>query len=191
MASSSGTSSGSTLPFTSGSDGDDFKHQQQQQQAATTATTTTAAPADQRRQKRMLSNRESARRSRMRKQKHLDDLTAEVSRLRVENERLVAAYKSATRQHLALEADNSVMRAQAVELATRLQALADILGYLDDDAAAAAASGCDYAGSPRAADGGPWIWGWSGQQQPSIVGVGVGMGAAAPIPPMAADMLLY
>ncbi|OMO50946.1 hypothetical protein CCACVL1_30127 [Corchorus capsularis] len=44
--------------------------------------------ADERKQRRMISNRESARRSRWRKKRHMENLTDEVNRLNIENQQL-------------------------------------------------------------------------------------------------------
>ncbi|KAG0463563.1 hypothetical protein HPP92_019118 [Vanilla planifolia] len=49
------------------------------------ATMDTAAATDHRRQRRIILNRESARRSRTRKQRHLEDLRSRVRSLRIEN----------------------------------------------------------------------------------------------------------
>lgn len=80
-----------------------------------------------RKQRRMLSNRESARRSRMRKQKHLDDLAADASRLREENRRMMTALAVTERRWVEAEAENAVLRAQVAELDATLQSLNDIL----------------------------------------------------------------
>ncbi|ONK79182.1 uncharacterized protein A4U43_C01F3760 [Asparagus officinalis] len=106
---SSGTSSGSSLSPGLGSDGD------------------LKALMDQRKRKRMQSNRESARRSRMRKQKHLDDLMTQLNRLRQEKEQILTALSITTQQYVGVEAENCVLRTQTMELSTRLQSLNEIL----------------------------------------------------------------
>lgn len=86
---------------------------------------------DERKRKRMQSNRESARRSRMRKQKHLDDLTAQIGQLRRENQQINHTINVTTQQYVNVEADNSVLRAQMSELDHRLQSLNEIVNYMN------------------------------------------------------------
>ncbi|PIN15170.1 hypothetical protein CDL12_12182 [Handroanthus impetiginosus] len=112
MESSSGISSNSTGLQNSGSDED-------LQQLM-----------DQRKRKRMISNRESARRSRLRKQKHLDDLMAQVAQLRKENQQILTAVNVTTQHYLNVEAENAILRAQAAELSHRLQSLNEIVAFL-------------------------------------------------------------
>jgi hypothetical protein len=92
---------------------------------------------EQRRAKRMLSNRESARRSRMRKQRHLDELTAQAAHLRRENAHVATALGLTTQGLLAVDAENAVLRTQAAELAARLGSLNDILACMNTNATAA------------------------------------------------------
>ncbi|XWS40062.1 hypothetical protein CRYUN_Cryun18bG0108300 [Craigia yunnanensis] len=114
MASSCGTSSGSsTLIQNSGSEED------------------LQALMNERKRKRMISNRESARRSRMRKQKHLDDLSAQVTQLQKENHQIITMINITTQRYLNVEADNSVLRAQANELSHRLQSLNESISFLN------------------------------------------------------------
>ncbi|KAJ7001286.1 bZIP transcription factor 44-like [Populus alba x Populus x berolinensis] len=115
MASSSGTSSGSSLIQNSGSEED------------------LQALIDQRKRKRMISNRESARRSRMRKQKHLDDLMSQVSQLRKENHQIVTGINITTQRFLSVEAANSILRVQISELSNRLESLNEIIGFLSSN----------------------------------------------------------
>lgn len=86
---------------------------------------------DQRKRKRMISNRESARRSRMRKQKHLDDLTAQVAQLRKEKDQIIIGLNFTTQEFDRVEAENSVLRARVVELSHRLESLNEIISFLN------------------------------------------------------------
>lgn len=79
----------------------------------------------------MESNRESARRSRMRKQRHLAELAAEAGQLRKDNDQIITSITITTHHLLGLEAENSILRAQALGLSQRLQSLNDILGYIN------------------------------------------------------------
>ncbi|KAF6144206.1 hypothetical protein GIB67_004879 [Kingdonia uniflora] len=86
---------------------------------------------NERKKKRMVSNRESARRSRMRKQKHLDDLMAQVTHLRSENHQLLTSLNMTTQHYLTIESDNSILRAQMGELSSRLESLNEISFFLN------------------------------------------------------------
>ena len=67
----------------------------------------------------------------MRKQTHLNDLTAQISRLKEENDQIHTNLSITSQHYLNVEAENSVLRAQMGELSQRLDALNDILNYLD------------------------------------------------------------
>ncbi|KAG1371353.1 bZIP transcription factor 53 [Cocos nucifera] len=87
---------------------------------------------DERKRKRMLSNRESARRSRMKKQQRLDDLINQAAHLRNENEQIVMQINLITQQYAELETENSVLRAQVMELTDRLQSLNSVLHIFEE-----------------------------------------------------------
>ncbi|XP_041022800.1 bZIP transcription factor 44-like [Juglans microcarpa x Juglans regia] len=86
---------------------------------------------DQRKRKRMLSNRESARRSRQRKQKHLDDLMTQVCQLAKENNQILTSMNMTSQVYLNIEAENSILRAQMAELNQRLESLNEIVNYVN------------------------------------------------------------
>ncbi|KAG6413410.1 hypothetical protein SASPL_126119 [Salvia splendens] len=84
---------------------------------------------DLRKRKRMISNRESARRSRLRKQKHMEELMAQVAELRRQNHQILTSLRAATQHHAAVESENAVLRAQEAELGHRLQSLVEIIEF--------------------------------------------------------------
>ncbi|XP_058183608.1 basic leucine zipper 43 [Rhododendron vialii] len=71
---------------------------------------------DERKQRRMISNRESARRSRMRKQKHLDELWSLVVRLRTENRHLIDKLNHVSECHDKVVQENVQLKEEASDL---------------------------------------------------------------------------
>lgn len=67
----------------------------------------------------------------MRKQKHLDDLMAQAAEIKKENSQILSTMNITTQQFLNVEAENSVLRAQLMELTQRLQSLNEILSYMN------------------------------------------------------------
>lgn len=71
---------------------------------------------NERKQRRMISNRESARRSRMRKQKHLDELWSQVLWLRDENNQLVDKLNQFMERHDRILQENTQLKEETSEL---------------------------------------------------------------------------
>lgn len=84
-----------------------------------------------RKRKRMQSNRESARRSRMRKQQHLEGLSAQVDQLKKENNQITTNIGITTQMYLKVESENAILRVQMAELSNRLQSLNEIINYIN------------------------------------------------------------
>ncbi|KAJ7560270.1 hypothetical protein O6H91_04G121200 [Diphasiastrum complanatum] len=78
---------------------------------------------DERKQKRMLSNRESARRSRQRKQQHLEELREQLLRLRAENSQMLNKVTVVSQQFAQLSQENQFLRIHAMDLSQQLQRL--------------------------------------------------------------------
>ncbi|KAI3462842.1 hypothetical protein Pfo_019505 [Paulownia fortunei] len=71
---------------------------------------------NERKQRRMISNRESARRSRMRKQRHLDELWSQVVWLRNENHQLIDKLNHVSERHDLVLQENAQLKEEASEL---------------------------------------------------------------------------
>ncbi|XP_042495938.1 basic leucine zipper 4-like [Macadamia integrifolia] len=82
---------------------------------------------DERKQRRMISNRESARRSRKRKQQHLENLRNQVNRLRIENREIINRLGFVTHHCHLLRRDNDQLRSESFALRQRLSDIRPIL----------------------------------------------------------------
>ncbi|RDX85454.1 Light-inducible protein CPRF2, partial [Mucuna pruriens] len=78
-------------------------------------------PADVKRVRRMLSNRESARRSRRRKQAHLSELETQVSQLRGENSSLLKRFADVSQKYNDAAVDNRVLKADVETLRAKVK----------------------------------------------------------------------
>lgn len=82
---------------------------------------------DQRKKRRMLSNRESARRSRWRKKRHLENLTHQVTRLRLQNRELRLNYSLLLNHCHFLWTENQRLTSEYVALWTTLSNLTTLI----------------------------------------------------------------
>ncbi|KAL0461866.1 UNVERIFIED_CONTAM: Basic leucine zipper 4 [Sesamum latifolium] len=82
---------------------------------------------DERKRRRMISNRESARRSRMRKQKHLENLRTQLNRLRTVNGELTNRVRWVVHQDQLVRRQNEHLRSEAVVLRQRLWDIRQVL----------------------------------------------------------------
>ncbi|KAF8387748.1 hypothetical protein HHK36_026403 [Tetracentron sinense] len=87
---------------------------------------------DDKKKRRMISNRESARRSRMRKQKHMDDLINQVTQLQKENNEIGQSVNVGTQHYLEVSSENNILRARVMELTERLQSLNSVLHIMEE-----------------------------------------------------------
>ncbi|GFQ01402.1 basic leucine zipper 43 [Phtheirospermum japonicum] len=82
---------------------------------------------DEKKRKRMISNRESARRSRMKKEQHVKDLNDQAAYLRTKSDEMLKKMNEIGPRYMAVESENMILRMQGEELKKRLELLQEVL----------------------------------------------------------------
>lgn len=97
------------------------EHSDEDEVEGETETIENMDPADVKRVRRMLSNRESARRSRRRKQAHLTELETQVAQLRLENSSLLKRLTDISQKYNEAAVDNRVLKADVETLRAKVK----------------------------------------------------------------------
>ncbi|KAH6808624.1 hypothetical protein C2S51_026407 [Perilla frutescens var. frutescens] len=82
---------------------------------------------DEKKRKRMISNRESARRSRMKREQHIKDLNDQTTYFRSRKGELVQRINEIGRRYVAVESENRMLRMHGEELKKRLKLMEEML----------------------------------------------------------------
>ncbi|CDP01018.1 unnamed protein product [Coffea canephora] len=82
---------------------------------------------EERKRRRMISNRDSARRSRLRKKKQLEELTNQMNQLKLENTELKNQLCLVSHQYRAVQMDSTRLMAESIDLRQKLANLNQIL----------------------------------------------------------------
>ncbi|XVF61397.1 hypothetical protein PTKIN_Ptkin08bG0126200 [Pterospermum kingtungense] len=114
-------------PATSGSGSDELPQNQTNSNSYLDEPNKPVSIIDERKRKRMISNRESARRSRMRKQKHLENLRSQVNRLKIENRELTNRLRLVLSHCHGVRTDNDRLQAEHSMLRQKLWDIRQIL----------------------------------------------------------------
>ncbi|KAC9274787.1 hypothetical protein E3N88_46058 [Mikania micrantha] len=109
------------IPVKSATSGSSRELSDDEELDADTETTQNMDPTDAKRVRRMLSNRESARRSRRRKQAHLTELETQVSQLRVENSSLLKRLTDISQKYNEAAVDNRVLKADVETMRAKVK----------------------------------------------------------------------
>lgn len=86
---------------------------------------------DERKRKRIESNRISAQRSRMKKQKQMEDLIGQVAQLQKANVELTERINTTTQSYVEVDSRNNILRAQVNELTDRLRSVNSVLQVVE------------------------------------------------------------
>lgn len=86
---------------------------------------------DEKKRKRMISNRESARRSRMKREQHVKDLNDQTTYFRTKNTEMLKKIEQIGQRFLAVDSENRGLRMHVEELKKRLEMLQEMVGNDD------------------------------------------------------------
>ncbi|GMP27674.1 hypothetical protein CsSME_00003557 [Camellia sinensis var. sinensis] len=130
VMSNSGSDHSNPKSVISSSGSDDPNHPNQNKTKSSSCPDDPNQPAsviDERKRRRMISNRESARRSRMRKQKHLENLRNQVNRLSVGNREMMNRLRLVTHHSQLVRRENERLRLESAMLREKLWAVHQVL----------------------------------------------------------------